>query len=191
MTVIYWVRHGPTHEKAFVGHRDVPADLSDQGQIARLSAALPMNALVVSSDLARSVDTASAIQGSRTRLPHRAGLREFDFGDWDGMHFADVAAKWPELSRAYWETPGDIAPPNGESWNAAQARVSADMAAVIASHPRRDIIAVAHFGAILSQVADAANIAPYRALSHRIDNYSITEIQMRPTMGVARINHLV
>lgn len=191
MTVIYWVRHGPTHEKAFVGHRDVPADLSDQGQIARLSAALPMNALVVSSDLARSVDTASAIQGSRTRLPHRAGLREFDFGDWDGMHFADVAAKWPELSRAYWETPGDIAPPNGESWNAAQARVSADMAAVIASHPRRDIIAVAHFGAILSQVAHAANIAPYRALSHRIDNYSITEIQMRPTMGVARINHLV
>lgn len=191
MTVIYWVRHGPTHEKAFVGHRDVPADLSDQGQIARLSAALPMNALVVSSDLARSVDTASAIQGSRTRLPHRAGLREFDFGDWDGMHFADVAAKWPELSRAYWETPGDIAPPNGESWNAAQARVSADMAAVIASHPRRDIITVAHFGAILSQVAHAANIAPYRALSHRIDNYSITEIQMRPTMGVARINHLV
>lgn len=191
MTVIYWVRHGPTHEKVFVGHRDVPADLSDQGQIARLSAALPMNALVVSSDLARSVDTASAIQGSRTRLPHRAGLREFDFGDWDGMHFADVAAKWPELSRAYWETPGDIAPPNGESWNAAQARVSADMAAVIASHPRRDIIAVAHFGAILSQVAHAANIAPYRALSHRIDNYSITEIQMRPTMGVARINHLV
>lgn len=191
MTVIYWVRHAPTHEKAFVGHRDVPADLSDQAQIDRLSAALPMNALVVSSDLARSVDTASAIQGPRTRLPHRAGLREFDFGDWDGMHFGDIAAKWPELSRAYWETPGDIAPPNGESWNAAQARVSADMAKLIAGYPRRDIIAVAHFGAILSQVAHAANIAPYRALSHRIDNYSITEIQMRPTMGVARINHLV
>ena len=102
MTVIYWIRHAPTHEKAFVGHRDVPADLSDTAQIARLDAALPHDALVVSSDLSRSVDTATAIQGSRTRLPDRAGLREFDFGAWDGLHFAEVAERWPDLSRGYW-----------------------------------------------------------------------------------------
>lgn len=190
MTVIYWVRHAPTHERSFVGHRDVPADLSDTAQIERLSNALPINALVVSSDLTRSIDTASALQGPRTRLPHRAGLREFDFGDWDGMHFTDVAEKWPDLSRSYWETPGDVTPPNGESWNTAAARVSADITTLITEHPRRDIIAVAHFGAILSQVQKAANITPYRALAHRIDNYSITEIQMKPTTGVARINHL-
>lgn len=190
MTVIYWVRHGPTHEKTFVGHRDVPADLSDTAQIARVSAALPHSALVVSSDLTRSVHTATAIQGERTRLPHRIGLREFDFGDWDGMHFTQVAEEWPDLSRAYWENPGDVTPPNGESWNAAAARVTDDILTLTAQHPRRDIIAVAHFGAILSQVAQAANIAPYRALSHRIDNYSITEIQLRPTWGVARINYV-
>lgn len=190
MSVIYWVRHGPTHERAFVGHRDVPADLSDTAQIARLSAALPTDALLVSSDLSRSIDTATAIQGNRIRLPHRAGLREFDFGDWDGMVFDDVAAKWPDLSRSYWETPGDIAPPNGESWNSAAMRVAADIDALIAEHPRRDIIVVAHFGAILSQVQRAAGISPHRALAHRIDNYSVTEIQMRPTCGVARINHI-
>jgi alpha-ribazole phosphatase len=190
MTVIYWIRHAPTHEKAFVGHRDVPADLSDTTQIARLNAILPHDALVVSSDLSRCVETATAIQGSRTRLPHRAGLREFDFGAWDGLHFSEVAERWPDLSREYWENPGDIAPPQGESWNTAAARVTADIIAVTAQHPRRDIIAVAHFGAILSQVAHAAGIAPYRALSHRIDNYSVTEIQMHPTWGVARINHI-
>ncbi|PHR02026.1 MAG: histidine phosphatase family protein, partial [Sulfitobacter sp.] len=38
MTIWHWVRHGPTHEKAFVGWRDVPADLSDTAQIARLNA---------------------------------------------------------------------------------------------------------------------------------------------------------
>lgn len=190
MTVIHWVRHAPTHEKTFVGHRDVPADLTDAAQIARLSAYLPVDALVVSSDLSRSVDTASAIQGSRTRLPHRAGLREFDFGAWDGMAFGDVAAKWPIDSRAYWEEPGDIAPPNGESWNAAAARVTTEIEALIAEHPRRDIIAVAHFGAILTQVQRAAGISAYQTLAHRIDNYSVTEIQMRPTWGVARINHV-
>lgn len=190
MSVVYWVRHGPTHEKTFVGHRDVPADLSDTAQIARLSAALPADALVVSSDLTRSVDTATALQGDRTRLPHRRGLREFDFGAWDGMHFTEVTAKWPDLSRAYWEKPGDIAAPNGESWNAAAARISADIDALVTAHPRRDIIAVAHFGAILTQVQRAAGITPYQALSHRIDNFSVTEIQMRPALGVARINHL-
>jgi broad specificity phosphatase PhoE len=82
------------------------------------------------------------------------------------------------------------APPNGESWNAAAARITADITDLTAQHPRRDIIAVAHFGVILTQVAQAANIAPSRALSHRIDNFSITEIQIRPTLGVARINHL-
>ena len=190
MTVIYWVRHAPTHEKAFVGHRDVPADLSDTAQIARLSAALPQDALVVSSDLSRSIETATALQGHRARLPHRTGLREFDFGDWDGLHFSDVAAKWPDLSRAYWQDPGDVAPPNGESWHAAAARVSEDIAALVTQNPRRDIIAVAHFGAILTQVQQAAGITPYAALAHRIDNYSITEIQVRPTYGVARVNHV-
>lgn len=190
MTVIYWVRHAPTHEKAFVGHRDVPADLSDAGQIMRLGAALPHDALVVSSDLTRSVDTATAIQGDRVRLPHHPGLREFDFGDWDGMHFSQVTEEWPDLSRAYWENPGDVAPPNGESWHTAAARVSDSIAAIVADNPRRDIIAVAHFGAILTQVQRAAEITPHAALAHRIDNYSITEIQVRPTFGVARVNHV-
>jgi len=190
MSVIYWVRHGPTHEKTFVGHRDVAADLSNTTQIERLNAALPADALVVSSDLSRSIDTASALQGNRTRLPHRAGLREFDFGLWDGMHFSEVTNRWPDLSRAYWENPGDIAPPEGESWNAAEARVTADVQALIAEHPRKPIIAVAHFGAILSQVQRAAGITPYQALSHRIDNFSITEIQVDPAWGVARVNHV-
>ena len=34
MTVWHWVRHAPTHETAFVGWRDVPADLSDRARIA-------------------------------------------------------------------------------------------------------------------------------------------------------------
>ncbi len=190
MTVVYWVRHGPTHEKAFVGHRDVPADLSDRAQIARVSAALPARAVVVSSDLQRAAETASALQGARDRLPHHAGLREFDFGAWDGLGFAEVADRWPDLSRSYWERPGDVAPPDGESWNAAAARVHAAILDITAGAPGRDIIAVAHFGAILSQVQIAGGISPYQALSHHIDNFSITEIQMRPMAGVARINYL-
>jgi len=123
VTVFHWVRHGPTHAKNFVGWRDLPADLSGTDQVARLSAFLPAEAALVSSDLLRSVQTADAICGARQRLPHMAELREFNFGAWDGMHFTDVSDRYPEDSRAYWEQPGDIAPPGGESWNMAARRV--------------------------------------------------------------------
>jgi alpha-ribazole phosphatase len=108
LTRFWWVRHGPTHEKNFVGWRDVPADLSDHPRIARLSAHLPIGAHLVASDLSRASATADALGKGRTRLPDDAALREFNFGDWDGKHFTEID---PVLSRAYWENPGDISPP--------------------------------------------------------------------------------
>lgn len=56
MTRLWLIRHGPTHAKGMVGWTDLPADLSDTAQIARLRAALP-DAPVVSSDLLRAVQT--------------------------------------------------------------------------------------------------------------------------------------
>lgn len=190
MTRFWWVRHGPTHEKAFVGWRDVPADLSDTARLARLNAYLPSDALVVASDLIRASATADRLT-QRRRLPDMPGLREFDFGDWDGKHFTQVAESHPTLSRKYWEEPGDIAPPNGESWNAAAARVSSAVSTLLAAHSGQDIILAAHIGVILTQVQIALSVTPYQALSHHIDNLSVTclahaEGQWRAEM----INHI-
>lgn len=190
MSSLYLIRHGPTHERSFVGHRDVPADLSDTAQIARVTDALPKDALVVSSDLRRAADTATAVQGARTRLPNDPGLREFDFGAWDGIPFDDIARDWPDLSRAYWEKPGDVAAPDGESWNIAATRVTAAIDTLIDAHPKRGLIVVAHFGTILTQVQRAGGLTAEQTISHRIDNFSITELQFAPKWGVARINHL-
>jgi broad specificity phosphatase PhoE len=177
MTTWWWVRHGPTHEKSFVGWRDVPADLSDFAQITRLNQHLPEDALLISSDLSRSIATADAIAGNRTRLPHAQSLREFNFGDWDGLTFDQVTARDPDLSRAYWETPGDVTPPNGESWNMAAARISPFVDNMSRKHQGRHIIAVAHFGVILTQVQRALGVSAYQAVSYKIDNLSVTRLQ--------------
>lgn len=192
MTTWHWIRHGPTHEKTFVGWRDVPADLSDRQQIARLHAHLPQEALLISSDLIRSVATADALDHpDRRRLDHAPDLRELHFGAWDGMHFSDVAARDPELSRAYWETPGDIAAPNGESWNQTAARVNTVVDKLNAAHPDRHIISVAHFGVILTQVQRALNLSAQEAMRHKIDNLSVTSLTHRDGLWeVAHINHL-
>lgn len=192
MTVWHWVRHGPTHAKAFVGWRDVPADLSDQDQIDRLRAYLPSDAVLVSSDLSRARDTAHALEGSsHLRLPHDPHLREMHFGVWDGMHFDDVAARDPVLSRNFWENPGTVTAPGGESWNSAAARVDGAVARISNAYPGRNIIAVAHFGVILTQLQHALQTSAYETLSHKIDNFSVTKIDWSSdTARVPYINHL-
>ncbi|MGL4236116.1 histidine phosphatase family protein [Tabrizicola sp.] len=190
MTRLWWVRHGPTHTRAFAGWRDIPADLSDTAALARLNALLPSDAILVSSDLIRAAATADAIATGRHRLPHDPALREFHFGDWDGLPFTEVAARWPDLSRRYWEEPGHTSPPNGESWHQAAARISAAADALIAAHKGRDIVIVAHFGAILTQYARAAGLSPYKALAQPIDNLSVTALGYDGThWDVGLINH--
>ena len=186
MTIWHWVRHGPTHAKTFVGWRDVPADLSDQPALDRLNAILPQQATVVSSDLSRAVSTADAVTGRR-RLPHMPLLREFHFGAWDGQHFSEIADAYPEESRAYWETPGEIAPPGGESWTMAAARVETAVTHIEA-RCTGPIIAVAHIGVILTQVQRVLKISPVEALAYKIDNLSVTTLD-RAT-GEAEINRI-
>lgn len=193
MTTWHWVRHGPTHEKSFVGWRDVPADLSDTALIGRVRDHLPKNALLISSDLVRSVTTADVLSNDgHTRLPHDPALREIDFGVWDGMRFDAVAARDPELSRAFWEQPGDVRAPEGESWNQTMARVSAAVDRMNVAYPDRHIIAVAHFGVILTQVQRALRVSAYEAMAHKIDNISVTTLHHNGSdaWDVTHINHL-
>ncbi|GAA6159400.1 histidine phosphatase family protein [Ruegeria sp. HU-ET01832] len=191
MTRLHLVRHGPTHAKTMVGWSDLPADLSDTVAIQRLHDHLPSDAVVISSDLSRAADTASAIQGTRTRLPHHPDLREINFGTWELRGFREIEAEDPELAFAYWDNPGDVRPPSGESWNEVRTRVDAVIDRLIADHSGRDLVIVVHFGVILTQVQRALDVTAQEAFSHKIDNLSVTELTHHgDRWSVGRINHL-
>ncbi len=190
MTRFWWVRHGPTHEKTMTGWRDVPADLSDSAALQRLNAHLPAAALLTSSDLIRATATADALAATRARLPPDPALREMHFGDWDGRHWSDIAATHPTLSRAYWEDPGPHRAPGGESWNDAAARATAAADRLATSHPGQDIIIVAHFGIILTQLARATGQTPHQTLAQPIDPLSVTCLTLAEGRWQAQsINH--
>lgn len=176
MTTWWWVRHGPTHRKDMVGWTDAPADLSDTAHLDWLRETLPAHAPVVSSDLSRAIETANAIQGTRPRLDHSPALREIHFGHWEGCHFDDITQSEGSHIRRFWEEPGDINAPGGESWHDLSARVSSF---VDGQNSATDIIAVAHMGSILTQVQRALSLSNYDTLSHRIDNLSITRLCLR------------
>lgn len=187
MTRLWLVRHGPTHVKSMVGWSDVPADLSDTAAIARLREYLP-DVPMISSDLVRAVATADALNPSH-RLPHDPALREINFGEWELQNFQDIATHDPETISAFWDTPGDIAPPQGESWNTVRARVNAVIDRLISlSHD--DVIVVGHFGMILTQVQRALGISGYETFGHKIDNLSVTVIEHDAgSWRTSRINH--
>jgi alpha-ribazole phosphatase len=176
MTRLFLVRHAPTHAKAMVGWTDLPADCSDDAAFARLNAHLPSGASLVSSDLIRAVATADRL-APRPRLPHVADLREIHFGSWERQSFAEIEATTPELIRAFWDQPGDVRPPGGESWNEVTARVEAALSRLAAAHSG-DLVVVSHFGAIVAAIQRADQLTAEQAFSHRIDNLSVTEIQM-------------
>lgn len=173
----YWIRHGPTHAKSMVGWTDLPADLNDTAALQRLEATLP-NAPVLSSDLARAVQTADAIQGSRSRLPHEAALREIHFGAWEGLTHIQAEARDPNLIFQFWDQPGAVAAPDGESWHQLADRVDRVVDRLDQQLPPGPIIAVAHFGVILTQVQRVLGISAYSAFSHRIDNLSLTHLRL-------------
>lgn len=174
MTRLWFVRHAPTHARAMVGWSDLPADLSDAPALGRLSAHLPPGP-VVSSDLARARATATGIGLRGPRLADEPGLREIHFGTWEMRSFDDVAAEDPDHIRAFWDQPGDIAPPGGESWNAFATRVDASTDRLV-SAGHDDLVIVCHLGVILRQIERALGVTTTSAFSHKIDNLSVTRI---------------
>jgi len=177
MTTSYWfVRHGPTHAKGFCGHTDLPADLSDTAQIERLKAYLPKGAKILSSDLSRARETARALWNGQDWLPEAPEFREMNFGDWEGKDFETVEKSDPALWRAFWETPGVVAPPNGESFDQLSTRIDAALKALHRSGPQGNIIITAHFAVILAALRLATDMPTTAAFSFKIDNFSVTRL---------------
>lgn len=171
---VWWVRHGPTHRKEMVGWSDVAADLSDSAALARLDAFLPQ-VPVVSSDLARARATADAIQGARPRLAHLPALREINFGAWELRTAQDLYEDVPEAISAYWDDPSTIRPPGGENFTDLSARVNMAVDALVGSG---DLIAVAHFGVILTQLHRARGGRVKEMMAQRIENLSVTALRL-------------
>ena len=170
-----------------VGWSDLPADLSDRAALSRLEAALPRDIPVLSSDLSRTTATADAIAGDRPRLTPSHALREMHFGDWELRAHAEIEAEDPDRIRAFWERPGEVRPPGGESWNDLGARVAATVEAVRAGTPH--LIIVAHFGVILSELQRVLDLAPDETFAQRIDPLSLTRIDYAPDRDAPLINH--
>ena len=138
VTRFWWIRHGPTHQKAFAGWRDVPADLSDA---RRAGTGWPRRCRATRRSSPRTwsapAPPPTRIQGPRRRLPHDARpARIRTSAPGTGCDFQAAAARDPVLSRAYLGRRRAASPPaGGESWDMAAARVARAVDRLRAARP--------------------------------------------------------
>ena len=168
------VRHGQTTLNAsgqLVGRIDAPLTEEGRRQAVALQPVVRGAARVVSSPLARAVDTA-ALLGLDCPVEVDERWIELDYGEWDGMPFADVPrAEWER-----WRGDAGYTPPGGESLDAVGSRVAAACADLLADAAERDVVVVSHVSPIKAAAAWALGVGQLTAFRMHLANASVTRI---------------
>ncbi|MGY8994367.1 MAG: histidine phosphatase family protein [Rhodospirillales bacterium] len=177
----WWIRHAPIDGPVgpLYGQMDMSCITTDLGSFQALAAALPVNALWLTSHLRRTKETADAIAGAGdfTIAPTAEPLiAEQDFGAWSGKCWSDLGAEDPDAQSAFWADPTGNCPPDGESFANVLTRVSGAVNRLTAMHAGHDIIAVAHGGSIRAALAMALGIDAAAAMALVVDTLSLTRI---------------
>lgn len=182
----WWVRHAPVVGTGRIyGQDDPEADCSDPA-LPALAPLLPPDPVWVTSHLRRTQQTAAAL-GAPSAAVER-DLAEQNFGAWQGLTVAELAARRDGAWHRFWLAPAHETPPGGESFERVVERVSAAVARLTGAHRGRDIVAVAHGGSIRAALALALGVSAERALAFAVDNCSLTRldhIDGAPASGTA------
>lgn len=155
--LLFVFRHGETdwnRAGRLQGHIDVPLNRMGLAQAAALSEKLLPHRLdaVLSSDLARALDTGRAVaEAAGVPLIVDAGLRETNVGDAEGLLWAEAKARFGEELTERWFAEEDVAFPGGETGLATRMRALAALRRFAAAHPYRRIGVSTH-GALVRQL---------------------------------------
>jgi probable phosphoglycerate mutase len=154
MTELLFIRHGETdwnRRACFQGQIDVPLNGTGRLQAERLGARLAgePHDLLFSSDLQRAQQTAAPLAAAWQQQPVLVpGLREQGFGEWEGLDFPTIQARYPQLWPQWLEHAPDFATPGGESALQFHARVLDAVKQLAEQAPGRRVAVVTHGGVL-------------------------------------------
>ncbi|MFG3180465.1 MULTISPECIES: bifunctional RNase H/acid phosphatase [Streptomyces] len=179
------LRHGETPltpQKRFSGSGGSDPALSAAGreQAECVGAALARRGTVqaiVSSPLARTRETAGIV-AARLGLDVTVeeGLRETDFGAWEGLTFGEVRERYPDDLTAWLADPEARPTGGGESFAATAERVAAARDKLIAAYAGRTVLLVTHVTPIKTLVRLALGAPPESLFRMELSAASLSAI---------------
>jgi probable phosphoglycerate mutase len=107
------------------------------------------------------------------------GLRETDFGDWEGYTFAEVREKWPR-ELAAWLADTAVAPPFGESFADTADRVRQARDRVLAAYGGQMLVRVSYVTPIKTLLRFALDAPPHAVYRMHLDLACLAEVQWFP-----------
>lgn len=166
------MRHGQTvwnAEQRFCGQGD--SALSPEGlvQARWLAACLSTRKIssLYSSDLPRAYETAALIAETHPRpltIQGRAAWREIDFGEWEGLTYSEIVARFPAHA-GFFNDPENCSPPGGETLVNLRQRVLAELAYLLEEEiqlAEGDIVIVSHGGPLRLLLTHMLGMPPAR-----------------------------
>jgi len=140
---------------------------------------------VISSPLQRAYDTAAAAaKALGLDVTVDEDLIETDFGAWEGLTFAEAAARDPELHRR-WLRDTSVEPPEGESFDAVAQRVRRARNRIIAEHGAATVLVVTHVTPIKTMLRLALDAGANLLYRLHLDLASLSIAEFYPDGGSA------
>ena len=184
-TTIIIIRHGETfwnREQRIQGHRD--SALTPDGIAQAQACAIRLSAetidAVVASDLKRVRHTTEILLGKRA-LPvaFDASLRERSFGIGEGLTYAEMDGKYPQMFSKSGLVDAEFTLPEGESRAIFHQRVQASLERLASVHAGKCLLVVTH-GGVLGVVYRCINRLPVGAQATAIPNVGYNRISVGP-----------
>ncbi|MEV7119865.1 bifunctional RNase H/acid phosphatase [Kitasatospora griseola] len=168
-TTLVMLRHGETPLtplRRFSGSTGTDPGLSEKGvwQAERAAEALAARGTVqavVSSPMLRTRQTAEAAArrlGLDVRIEE--GLRELDFGDWEGLSYAEVMERHPEDLAAFFGSAKAKPTGSAESLTTLAHRAGQARDRILARYPGKTVLVVSHVSPIKTLVRLALGAPP-------------------------------
>lgn len=184
MTTLWLVRHGETNwnvEQRFQGISDQPLNQTGEKQAASLAPRLEKMAFdaIYSSDLIRVQRTAElALNGNNEAVVLDARLREFDFGEWEGLSWSEAREKHPE-DFELWVNDREQNPHGGERISDLVTRIDSFLKELQARYNKEEhILIFAHGGTLAVLVCHLLGNDPERWWQYRFGNCSLNEVAL-------------
>jgi len=109
-------------------------------------------------------------------------LREIDFGEWEGLRFAEIAEAYPDSVDRWAKLDPEFRFPGGESLTEFDARVRR-VAERLAAGPPRRVAVVTHGGVIRALVCHWLGLPPEAHLLLEVSPASVTRVRLSGNRG--------
>lgn len=178
------LRHGEVEEqyhRIFGGRIDM--DLSPRGHeqaraLARYLRQRPLDAIYVS-PMRRAQQTLAPLASHCARTPvFEPDFREVDFGDWTGLSWEQVHARFGVRAFDWLEQLSAAAIPNAESAGPFRTRVERPLRKVLGEHAGETVAIVCHGGVIRMILSILLNLPLPVMGSFEIDYASVTRVDV-------------